>query len=909
MEISLSGCKWQVKGYWPFVPIKETSMELGQVLKGTTDWMEAVVPGGVHFDLYKGGYIENPYYGLNSLKCEWVENRWWVYRTEFPGPLPDGENQGKRVFLKLEGVDYEVMVYCNDKLLGEHAGMYEPVSFDVTGLLKDKNKLVLVFKGVPDEMGQIGYTSRTSTQKSRFNYKWDFSTRLVNIGIWKDVKLVVEEDVTLCDPYVYTDYKDGTGTVSMEGIMKQSGNGKPGEPNLIMKLKDPVTGETLETKCIIHKDKLTAKLTVENPKLWFPDGSGKQPLYDLSVIAAKGIAFENSSSSPEQNPDTDKREEITDKEKNRETEENREKEENGDTQDYRVIYSQQIGIRALRLIHNEKEHPGALPYTFVINGKRIYIKGVNITPLDHLYGNVTREQYRHLVDICINSHINLLRVWGGGLIEKEWLYEYCDQAGILIWQEFIQSSSGIDNKPCEDRDFLNLLERNSRAAILGRRNYTSLAVWSGGNELTEEGNIPCGYDNKNIALLKGLVETYDRNRFFFPTSASGPEEFVSCKKGVSHDVHGGWRYEGNPAHYEKYGSSDHLFHSEFGTDATPAMKSILKFLPSKDQYPTPMSGNLTWQHHGEWWGTYYRDTEMFGAITDLEEFTRLSQYMQTEGLRFMIEADRRRKYSSSGSIIWQMNEPWPNASCTNLMDYYGELKPAYYGAARAFRPVHVSVDYRKLDMIPGEQITFPITIHNSGEAFPAIVTAQVLDAAGTKLYENQWELTACADSAVTAARWTESWNFKELLFLRVKVADHHEILAENTYIFGERRQDSQKENPAPILSGMRSLKTQITCKTLSREVINEQQYTQQILLTNTGTQAAVQAGVELDRDDYWMYADDNYICLFPGEEKKLTLQIRRRKCGGFLEEFNFHCENTGKSEDLDNMPQCKVSWI
>ena len=220
MEISLSGFSWEVKGFWPYVPIKEKSMEAGQTLAGVTNWLPARVPGGVHADLFCAGLIEDPYFGKNSLCCEWVENRWWVYRTRFPRILYGCDLKERRVRLCFLGLDYEAEVFLNDVSCGTHKGMYDSFEIDITDLLQEDNKLVVVFKGVPQEMGQIGYTSRTSTQKSRFNYKWDFSTRLVNIGFWKDVVLSTVEDAAVYDLHIDTDFKNGEGQVFLSGKVR-----------------------------------------------------------------------------------------------------------------------------------------------------------------------------------------------------------------------------------------------------------------------------------------------------------------------------------------------------------------------------------------------------------------------------------------------------------------------------------------------------------------------------------------------------------------------------------------------------------------------------------------------------------------------------------------------------------------
>lgn len=221
-QISLNGT-WQLKGTASYVPLRDKSMETGKPLEGVTGWMDAQVPGGVTRALYQAGYIDHPYVDMNSLKCEWIENRWWIYRREFDRrDIP----AHRKTLLHFEGVDYACMVYLNGHLLGEHEGMYEDFAFDMTDLLQTAEHFVLdvLILHAPDEMGQIGRTSQTSTQKSRFGYKWDFSTRLVNLGIWQDVSLILEDEAALDDLYVHSDAANGTGLLHISGTTRADGN-------------------------------------------------------------------------------------------------------------------------------------------------------------------------------------------------------------------------------------------------------------------------------------------------------------------------------------------------------------------------------------------------------------------------------------------------------------------------------------------------------------------------------------------------------------------------------------------------------------------------------------------------------------------------------------------------------------
>lgn len=857
-QILLNDLKWEVKGYWPWVPLKGTSMELGQELMGVTDWMPATVPGGVHYDLYRQGWISNPYEELNSLSCEWVENRWWVYRTTLKRP----ELKATRVELVFQGLDYEAAVYADNVLLGEHKGMFEPAVFDVTDLLSERESLEIsvLLKQAPDEMGQIGKTSATFTQKSRFNYKWDFSTRLVNVGIWDDVVLRVHRDCSWEDLSITTDAELGvngeqvSGRISIQASIKQMASPEHARAmTASITCSDPEGNQlVVQTSSVLAGEVLNAELDIPEPQLWYPNGYGEQPLYSLELKLL------------------DEEDMVLD------------------------TRSLQTGIRKLDYILNEGSPDNALPYTVVINGRKIYIKGVNMTPLDHLYGNVTIEQYQQMIYLMKAAHINLVRVWGGGIIEKKAFYDLCDVNGIMVWQEFIQSSSGIDNIPSQQPEFLELLHKTACTALCDKRNHVSLTVWSGGNELMSEPNKPSDLNDTNLAMLKSLVEQYDPQRLFLPTSASGPVEYITESKGQGHDVHGYWKYMGNPYHYELYGSNDNLLHSEFGVDGLSSLKSLEKFLNAANQQPVSMEKSAIWRHHGEWWDTLSREEEMFGSMNDLKQFSACSQWMQAEGIRFVLEANRRRKFRNSGSIVWQFNEPWPNVSCTNLVDYYGETKMAYHWVKQAFRPQHASLDYRNLMLTPGTRFQGNVFVH-SGDGGKVKVDAEVLDAAGRVLHRQTFEAEGDKDRAVCVGElnFNVPEHEKLLYFVRLSFRNVEEELQHNLYVFSTAKKHLYA--PAFDLTGGN---LQVRQESLWQSAgVGEKSRQANFTLHNTGSEVLLHVHAEEKGNRHWMEANEQFFSLFPGEKRTITVTCTPKLAGGFLAGENY--------SSSDGLPEIK----
>ncbi|QGQ97762.1 hypothetical protein EHS13_24170 [Paenibacillus psychroresistens] len=855
MEILLNELNWELKGYYPWVPYLQKSVETGLELNGVTHWIPATVPGGVHYDLYRAGLIPHPHQDMNSLLCEWVENRWWLYRAQLTIP----EFSKHKLELVFKGLDYRATIYINNVELGKHEGMYHPAVFDITDKVSQGESITLevLFEHAPDEVSQIGKTSMTTTQKSRFNYKWDFSTRLVNLGIWDDILLKITDKVAIGDLYLTTDVTDGgQGDIQLSVEFDTADDTLFNEYSLELQCWTPQgTLISSVTSKIDSEWKLLMNLKVDKPQLWYPNGFGEQALYKVLIKL--------------------KLQDIVIEERQMET-----------------------GIRKLRYKQNIGSPKDSLPYTVEINGINIYIKGVNMTPLDLLYGNVTKEHYAWIIRLMKRAHINLVRVWGGGIIEKEWFYDLCDRNGIMVWQEFIQSSSGLENIPSKHIGFLDLLQKSANHAIKLKRNHVSLTVWSGGNELMSEPNKPSTYEDENLAMLKKIVNRLDPSRLFLPTSASGPVQYITKEKGVSHDVHGDWKYNGMSNHYELYGEADHLFHSEFGVDGASSLKSLQKFLSPAHLKPSSVRDELVWRHHGEWWDTFDRDGEFFGPVTDLNQYVQRSQWIQAEGLRFILETNRRRKFNNSGSVIWQLNEPWPNVSCTSLVEYYGDSKMAYYWTRKAFAPIHVSIDYRRLQFKVGEAMEASVILHADQICGKVTVLASVLDEKGTELYEQSFEGTPTLQTALVLGQFSYliSEGTPELFFLRLQWSVDGRSTGKNLYTFS-----TSLIQPYHASLGFKGGQLLIdeketdwkTSHNESESIILSKQYT----IANIGTEVALHICPIEESDLFWMEAEGAFESLFPGESQIVTVYCMYKQGGAWLKESNYE-----KDELIGTLP-------
>jgi beta-mannosidase len=501
-------------------------------------WLPARVPGSVVDDLMRAGEVPDVYFERQSRLAEWAAERTWVYRTRVGGgPLE-------------LSVDYEATVFVDGDEVAHHVGCFTPFAVDVP---EGEHLLAVAIHPAPPSEAQVGKTSRVHVHKSRMGYGWDFCPRLVHQGIWRPIG----------EP---------------RAVPRVSFDGRVGRVEL--------DGDVL--------------LEVEEPELWWPNGSGEQRLYRAGPF--------------------------------------------------------EVGFRTVEL---------RADYTLVVNGVETPIRGWNWVPLDANYGVPRPEKLERLLRLAQCAGVNLLRVWGGGVIESDEFYGWCDLLGLLVWQEFSQSSSGLESIPSDDPEFVATLAADARTIVPSRAWHPSLAIWCGGNELDADDSTPA------IAALRRVVRELDPSRAWLPTSPV-----------ADLDVHGPWEHQGLREHYAHYDSRTSRLHSEFGVEGMTNGAALEALIADEHRWPADRT-NPVYEHLGAWWNNAPLVQECFGGrIEDAETMRRASQWLQYDGLRYAVEATLRR---GAGVIPWQFNESFPNAWCTCAVDWHGEPKPAYHGVARAYR--------------------------------------------------------------------------------------------------------------------------------------------------------------------------------------------------------------------------------
>lgn len=629
----LSSLDWTVEGYTPFLWLFERVHGTGFGSNARcidVPPVPARVPGSVQGALRAAGIIPDWNIGVNSRQCGWVEHRHWMYRTRIPDAWVDKQS---RFRLECLGLDYSGWLYVNGHEAGIFKGTHVPHVFDITPHLKDAaNVLEIVFDLPPRWLGQFGYTSQMKEWKPRFNYTWDWVPRLVQIGIWDSISLVAVNGIEISGLRCVTDADPGKGT----GILEVGGAMAMGEAKIIH--------VSLENEgALIRRGEFTIQefakgirwndLPVE---LWWPNLEGAQPLYTVAcrLVDARGNEHDR--------------------------------------------LERRVGFKHVEWAPCEGAPAKADPWVCVVNGRPVFLQGVNFPPLCANYADLTREDYAKRLSLYRELGLNLFRINACQFLERQWFYDLCDELGLMVWQEFPLTSSGMDNWPPEDDESIAAVAEIAKSFIERRRHHVSLILWSGGNELISATWKPCDAHHPMLKRLQEVAQMHDPGRRYIPTSPSGPRVGANPAdfgKGLHWDVHGGAAI-GTLADAERYWAADDaLFRSEVYCPGASPAALIEKYAGDFPTFPAT-SDNPYWTRLTTWWLDWHRLVAMHGRDPgDLAEYVAWSQANQAEMLSREMQACKNRFPRCGGVLMWSGHDTFPLTINTSLIDFDGNLKP------------------------------------------------------------------------------------------------------------------------------------------------------------------------------------------------------------------------------------------
>ncbi len=617
--------------------------------------LEGQVPGTVHGDLLAAGKIKDPYYRAQENDVQWVGETDWIYTRPFI--VPEDFLKHEKILLVCHGLDTLGEIRLNGRKIAETDNMFRAWEFDAKPFLKaGRNTVEILFNSAFKYQRLRNAERRLPSwvdggnwlRKEQCNFGWDWGIRLITCGIWRDIGLVGFDKARLKDVQILQKHKGGEVSldvnVAAEKILRNS--------QISARISASYQNVKVDEKVVALKgDKAAARIRIEDPELWWPNGMGFQPLYDVSV-------------------------ELLD--------------EDGSMLD---SGRRRIGLRTLEL--QRKKDKWGESFNFAVNGVPFFAKGANWIPADAILSRLEYPLYHRLLSDAAEANMNMLRVWGGGLYEHDCFYDICDELGICIWQDFMFACATY---PAFDKEFMATVEAEAKDNVRRLRHHPCMALWCGNNEL-EQGLVGDEWTDRTMSwkdygrlfdeLLPGIVKELDPQRPYWPGSPHSPvgdrKDFNNPRCGDAHL----WSVWHGKAPFEWYRTCEHRFNSEFGFQSFAEPKTVRGFTgPADRNITSPVMehhqrsgiGNSTIMHYMMDW---------FRMPSSFDNTLWLSQILQGMAMKYAVEHWRRSMPRGMGTLYWQLNDCWPVTSWASI-DYHGRWKALHYMAKKFYNPVLLS---------------------------------------------------------------------------------------------------------------------------------------------------------------------------------------------------------------------------
>lgn len=595
------------------------------------EWFHAHVPGAAQHDYALAHNWPDHNYGVNFRDYAWMEDVYWTYRAYLNFTL-EGNETATMVF---QGVDYEYDVLIDGTPVYSYEGMFAPAYIDVSKYTGGAHELTVRIHPIPKATDTVDRSQARLSAKPAACYEWDWHPRLASVGIWDEAYLMIQNRCSVRHAEVSYELSEAMDRAEIHVETQRNSD-------------CAVRISLLDGKHIVASAESTdgtAVLTLENPKLWYPVGYGKQPLYTVRVEALDEIGS------------------------------------------VRSVYERRIGLRRVKLVMNEGawDEPAAMPKsrsdapaTLMINGQKIFAKGSNWVNAHIFPGLMDDKLYTDLLTLVRDANMNILRIWGGGFANKEKFFELCDEMGIMVWQEFPLAC----NEYPDDKHYLSVLEAEARAIVRRLRSHPSLVLWCGGNELF---NSWSGMTDQHHALRLLDKVCYEEDRYT-------PFNMTSPMVGMAHGHYIVWDHNDDIEAITLLNGARNTAYTEFGSPGAADIDYIKQYI-SEEDYADFNADNPVWRGHhafGAWirdsWVRVAEAEHFFGGYKNVDDLLKKTQFLQAMGYKSLFEEMRRQWPHCSMALNWCFNEPWPTFANNSLISFPAIPKKSYYAVKDALRP-------------------------------------------------------------------------------------------------------------------------------------------------------------------------------------------------------------------------------
>jgi len=608
----------------------------------------ATVPGCVHTDLINAGFIDD--ISINGKE----QDQFWLWKTDskYITTIPQDSSAGYK-HLIFNGLDTVATITINGVVRLTTKNMHRSYRLDISEEIKaGEISLQIDFKApltdAEEHVKELGLYPRpydmpyNYQRKMACSYGWDWGPITITSGIWKKIE-IHSWNTAFCGNIAITPtVEDGLPQFSLDIPVIGDTSAVSGRYRVV----PAAGGKAINSGVLTVEDsKFVAVISVPQADIWHPRGRGNQPLYNIEfdLIGSDGQVLE--------------------------------------------AHSKRVGFRKVEL-DTSAIGEGKNLFAIKVNGERLWIRGANWIPDDPFPTRVTRERYQQRIRDMLEVNINGIRVWGGGIYESEDFYNFCDEEGIVVWQDFLFACAAYPETPEMFEEVAAEVDENVRRLSA----HPSLVIWCGGNECLEGfqywgwqpdlAGRPWGETFYRQTIPQAL-RAIDSSRPYIPGSpfSTASDDVRSFNSGTNHiwDV---WNETG----YERYEQYQPAFAAEFGFNG-PGSWSMLTRAIGKDDLDstTPEVAYYQRAFDGMTKIAAGLSREFAEPPTSGHAWYFAAALDQARAVEIGLKHFRSLYETCSGSILWQFNDMWPAISWA-VLDHTGFRKLAWHAMKAAYRP-------------------------------------------------------------------------------------------------------------------------------------------------------------------------------------------------------------------------------